>query len=52
MQVIRQDNDCIDDKWTLSLGHAKRRAKRANLIDKRARLTFRKRHGEEIGSAL
>ena len=35
VQVIRQDHDGIDRKWPLLPGHAKRGAKRADMIDKR-----------------
>jgi hypothetical protein len=52
MQMIRQDDDCIDRKGPLLPGHAKRRAKYADMIDKRGRPAFSERHSEEIGSAL
>lgn len=51
VQVIRQDHDCIDRKWPLLPGHAKRSAKYCDAIDKSLRPPISKRQGEEKRSA-
>jgi hypothetical protein len=47
VQVIRQDHDGIDRKWSLLPGHTKCGAKRADMIDKNDRLPIGQRQREE-----
>ena len=50
MQMVRQDDDGVDDKWPAALCLAKAGTQQINMVSKRMTLPVVKSHCEEIAT--